>query len=454
MFLISKNPATGSINKEIPEISKEEVMNKIEIAEHAFRSWRKSTLEQRNKLLLNLAEVLANRKEELAKLATIEVGQPVKAAISEIEKCLVSAQYFEGKIDEFLKPDIVKTDSTESYVSFEPMGVILGISPWNFPYWMAFRFIIPTISAGNVVLLKHSSNVPLCASAIEEVMLEAGFPEGVMQTLLIGSSKVEDIIKDPRVLGVSFAGGAKAGSIVASQSAANIKKSLLELGGSDPFIVLEDADLEVASKSLIEGRLRNAGQACNSPKRVFLPRSIHDDFVTLLQEKLATVKMGDPMDLSTDIGPIATESGLAEIESQVNKSIEKGAKLLAGGKRVDSNTLFFEPTILTEVKPGMPVFDQEVFGPVVAITLYESEQELLELANKSEYGLGASIWSRDMQRAKDLVPELEVANVFVNQLVRSDPRLPYGGFKRSGYGRELGSYGIKEFTNIKTIVIK
>jgi succinate-semialdehyde dehydrogenase/glutarate-semialdehyde dehydrogenase len=452
-MLVSQNPATGIINGTFPELTSEEIQLKLEKAQTAFESWKNSTYHERDTLLLALSATLIENKEELAQIITSEIGQPIKSVYGEIEKCAKTAQYYEGKIEEFLKPEIVKTESDESMVIYEPLGVVLGIAPWNFPFWMAFRFIIPTIAAGNTVIVKHASNVPMSALKIEEFALKAGFPAGVIQTLLIGSSKIEQIIRNPIVQAVSFAGSAKAGAIVASQAASEVKKSLLELGGSDPFIVFPDADLQTCSINLVDGRLRNAGQACNSPKRVFVHKDIAEEYLKYLKYRLANVKMGDPTKLETEIGPIATEKGLDEVEQQVNQSIEKGARLEMGGKRADRDGIFFEPTILTNVLPGMRVFDEEVFGPVIAITIFDDNDELVKLANQNEYGLGASIWTKDIEMAKGLIPKLQTGNVFINQAVRSDPRLPYGGVKKSGYGRELGSFGIKEFTNIKTVVV-
>lgn len=454
MAIVSRNPANGMVNAEFSELSDVEIQIKLEKAHSAFSSWKISSYEERNILLCSLAEKLIKNKEKIADIITSEIGQPIKSVYGEIEKCAATANYYEGNLQEFLKDEVVQTEASVSKVVFEPLGVILGIAPWNFPFWMAFRFIIPTIAAGNTVLLKHSSNVPLSAMEIERIILEAGFPEGVMQTLLVGSGKVEQIISNDIVKAVSFAGSKNAGAVVASAAGANIKKSLLELGGSDPFIVFPDADLMTCSKTLVDGRLRNAGQACNSPKRLFVHESIYSEYLELIKERLSITKMGDPFKLDTEIGPISTEKGIIEVESQVSDSIHKGAVLEMGGKRLAGEGYFFEPTILSNVAPGMRVFDEEVFGPVIVITKFSDTEELIKLANMSEYGLGASIWTNNMELVKDLIPKLETGNVFVNQAVRSDPRLPYGGAKKSGYGRELGSFGIKEFTNIKTVVIK
>jgi len=454
MAIASRNPATEELLKEFAELTKEEINQKLEFADQSFKSWRDSTLEERDQLLKNLAEILIERKEDIAKLASLEIGQPIKSVYSEIEKCATLARYYEGRIEEFLKDEIIATEAQMSYVTHEPLGTILGIAPWNFPFWMAFRFIIPTICAGNTVVLKHASNVPQCALAIQNIMIEAGFPEGVFQTLLVSSSQVESIINDPRIKGVSFSGSESAGAIVASQAGKEIKKSLLELGGSDAFIIFEDADLPSTVKILVENRLRNAGQACNSPKRVFVHKNILSEFTTLAKEILANVKLGDPLDLTTEIGPLASLKGLKDVERQISESVAKGAKIITGGKRIEKKGFFYEPTIIINVNPGMPVFDEEVFGPVIAVIEFENNLEAIKLANDSRYGLGASIWTKDIEEAKKYINKLETANVFVNQPVRSDPRLPYGGTKKSGYGRELSNFGIKEFINIKTVVIK
>jgi len=454
MAIATTNPATEELIKEYSEISEEDLQQKIELSKKAFATWKDSSCEERNRLLTNLADILIERKEELAKSATLEIGQPIKSVYSEIEKSSLLARYYEGNISEFLKDEVIETEAMASYVKYEPLGTILGIAPWNFPFWMAFRFIIPTISAGNTVLLKHSSNVPQSALLIEEVMTQAGFPKGVFQTLLVSSGRVESIIRDPRVNGVSFSGSENAGSKVSAIAGSEIKKSLLELGGSDAFIILKDADIESTVNTLVDNRLRNAGQACNSPKRVFVQEDIYTQFIKLAKERLAKVKMGDPFDLTTEIGPVATEQGLNEVQRQVLESIEKGAKLEVGGNRAKGKGYFFEPTIVSNVRPGMPLFDEEVFGPVLAVCKFTTMQEAIELANNTKYGLGASIWTKDINYAKQFIPKFEVANVFINQPVRSDPRLPYGGIKRSGFGRELSYFGIREFTNIKTVVIK
>ncbi len=453
-MLISKNPYNGIINASIPELADDKIEEKLSQAQQAFESWRESSFSDRDALLNNLGNILIENKKELASIITSEIGQPIKDAISEIEKCALTARYYEGNISKFLKYEKIKTENSKSMVVFEPLGVILGIVPWNFPFWMAFRFIIPTIAAGNTVVLKHASNVPLSALKIEEIVKKAGFPDGVMQTLLISSKKVEQVITNPIIKGVSFAGSKEAGSIVASTAAKHIKKTILELGGSDPFIVFSDADINTCSNVLVNNRLRNAGQACNSPKRVFVHQSIFEVYLNFIIEKFKNLKIGDPMLPETEIGPIATESGINQIQQQVDTSINMGAKLIMGGRRSkDFEGLFYEPTILTNVNPGMPVFDEEVFGPVIAITTFDNNENLIDLINKSNYGLGASIWTKNIKMAKSLIPKIEAGNVFINKPVRSDPRLPYGGIKKSGYGRELGSYGIKEFVNIKTIVI-
>lgn len=452
-MLISKNPTTGIVNGEFQELTEFEVQTKLQKAQSSFESWRYSSIETRDKLLYSLSEQLIANKQELAEIVTSEIGQPIKSVIAEIEKCAKTAQYYEGKIEEFLAPEVVKTESDEAMAIYEPLGVILGIAPWNFPFWMAFRFIIPTIAAGNTVIVKHASNVPMSAIKIEEIALKAGFPEGVIQTLLIGSSKVEQVIQNPIVKAVSFAGSAKAGTIVASTAGSEIKKTLLELGGSDPFIVFPDAELTTCANTLVDGRLRNAGQACNSPKRVFVHNDIADKYLDFLKDRLKTVKMGNPAELDTEIGPLATEKGLIDVEEQVINSISAGAKLELGGRRVEGDGLFFEPTVVSNVSPGMPLFDEEVFGPVISITTFKNVDDLIKLVNQSSYGLGASIWTKDIELAKSLIPKIEAGNVFINQAVRSDPRLPYGGVKKSGYGRELGSFGIKEFTNVKTVVV-
>lgn len=452
--LVSKNPFSGIINAVFTQDSDEEIEKKLLRAEKSFLFWRQTSYDLRNNLLNKLSEVLIRNKNELAEYTVREVGQPIKQSIAEIEKCALTAQYYEGKIHNFLRNEVIERKSSEVYVSYEPLGIVLGIVPWNYPFWMAFRFIIPTLSAGNVVILKHASNVPLCAKSIEKVILDAGFPEGVFQTLMISSDRVEKLVRDPKISAISFSGSVKGGSSVASLAGKEIKKTVLELGGSDAFVVMKDADIGLASKNLVEGRMRNSGQACNSPKRCFVHKDLIDEFLKLVLDRVKLIRIGDPMDLKTEIGPIATDQGIKDLIEQINDSIDKGANLLYGGKiNDDFGKQFFEPTVLTNVKKGMKVFDEEVFGPVICISKYESNEDLINLVNSSDYGLGASIWTSDVLNAKNLIPYINTGNVFINQQVRSDPRLPYGGVKKSGYGRELSYFGIKEFTNIKSVVI-
>lgn len=454
MPIQSRNPATEEIMRTFDELTESDLQLKLEKASSTFSIWKNSSIQERAEHLRKLAATLEQNKDIAAKAATLEVGQPISAAKNEIDKCILLCNYYADNLGFFLISETVKTEAHESYITYEPMGVILGIAPWNFPYWMALRFIIPTISAGNTVVLKHASNVPESAQVIEYLLLKAGFPEGVMQTLLVSSDKVASLIENPVIKGVSFAGSETAGSIVASQSAKAVKKSLLELGGNDAFIVLPDANLEIAAKVLVDNRLRNAGQACNSPKRTLIPDTQHDQFLSLVLKEVEKTNVGDPLDEKTDMGPLSSQNALEHVHSQVEKSIQSGAKLEKGGKRINRTGFFYEPTILSNVKPGMPVFDEEVFGPVIAITTYSSIEEAIQLANKTKYGLGASLWTENAAEAKQYIPLLETGNVFINQPVRSDVRLPFGGTKHSGYGRELGAFGIKEFMNVKSVVIK
>ena len=458
MPIQSKNPATEEVLKTFKEVSSEELERGLVLAENAFKYWKQTSFKERADLVRKLAEYLRAHAEDFSKLQMLEMGKTMKSGPMGIEKCVSLCDYYADNAEHILKQEVLKTDKKEQYVQFDPLGVVLAIMPWNFPFWQVYRFAVPAIMAGNVGLLKHASNVPQCAEAIEESFRAAGFPEGVFQNLLLPAGRVEGLIRDRRIAAVTLTGSEKAGSEVARVAGEEIKKVVLELGGSDPFIVFADADMEKAAKTAVQARLQaNVGQSCISAKRFIVEESVRDIFTKAVVEEFSKLSVGDPSDKNTDIGPLATEQILLEVEKQVNKSVELGAKVVYGGKRKDGKGLsaqagyFYLPTVLVNVKKGMPVYDEEVFGPVLPIISFKTEAEAIQLANDTRYGLGASIFTSDIEKSKRMIPQIEAGNVCVNDMVKSDPRAPFGGIKKSGYGRELGTYGIKEFVNIKNV---
>lgn len=454
MAIISSSPATLEIFKEFEEISDVELENKITKSQAAFMNWKEISFEHRADLMHKVAENLRLQKNELAVLMAQEMGKVLKFGIAEIEKCATVCDYYADNAQKILSVETIPTESKESFVRFDPIGIVLAVMPWNFPFWQVLRFAAPALMAGNVGLLKHASNVPRCALAIEELFVKSGFPEGAFQTLLVGSKKVDSIIKDNRVKAVTLTGSELAGSQVAATAGKVLKKSVLELGGSDPFIVLPDADLDKAIEVAATARLQNnVGQSCIAAKRFIVHESLVLAFTLGLVKKFSALKIGDPLEAGTDVGPMVSNQSLQTIEDQVRKSIDLGAKLECGGKRIGSTGYFYEPAVLSGVKKGMPVFDEEVFGPVAPIIAYNEIDQAIKLANDCEYGLGATIFTKDIDLAKRLASQIESGSVFINGAVKSDSRLPFGGIKKSGFGRELGSYGIKEFVNIKTVVV-
>ena len=450
----SINPFTNELIREFPEHSPQQVEDLIRRVGSVFKEWKMTPYDQRASCLGNAASVLRKRKGELAKLITLEMGKIIRESEAEIEKCALACEFYSDHAEELLRDEILVSDARRSFVTFQPLGVILGVMPWNFPFWQVFRFLAPTLMAGNTVLLKHASNVPGCALAIEEVIAEAGFPVDVFRTLIIPSSLVESVIAHPLVAGVSLTGSELAGSMVASQAGKHIKKSLLELGGSDPFIVLEDADPEGAVQTAVRSRMINQGQSCIAAKRFIVVKEILPVFERLLSDAFKALKAGDPTDPSTDVGPMARKDLVEELDRQVSGSIRLGARLVLGGKVMDRPGNFYEPTILTDVIKGMPAYEEETFGPLAAIITAKDEEDAIRIANDSKFGLGGSVWTKDSARGERIARQVETGAMFVNGLVKSDPRLPFGGIKNSGYGRELSGYGIKEFVNIKTIWVK
>jgi succinate-semialdehyde dehydrogenase/glutarate-semialdehyde dehydrogenase len=455
MALRSINPATEEVIKEFDELNAEQIESKLAKAQATFETWRETPLEERAKLMRATAVQLREQKKELASIITREVGKTLSASEAEIEKCAATCDYYAENAPKFLAPEEIKTDAGKSYARFDPIGIVLAVMPWNFPLWQVFRFAAPALMAGNVGVLKHASNVQLSGFAIEKVLLDAGFPEGAFANLAIGSAKVDAIIRDRRVKAVTLTGSDYAGSQVAKTAGETIKKTVLELGGSDPFIVLADANIDEAAKTAVSGRLQfNAGQSCISSKRFIVEEKVAEEFTGKLVEAVEKLVIGDPTKPGTDVGPLVNEQGLSDIERQVNDSVKQGAKLLSGGKRLGTKGFFYAPAVLTNIKKSMPVFAEEVFGPVLPVVVVKDSAQAIRVANDSPYGLGATIFSADTRKAQELAGQIESGAVFINGQVKSDPRLPFGGIKQSGYGRELSHYGIKEFVNIKTVWVK
>jgi succinate-semialdehyde dehydrogenase/glutarate-semialdehyde dehydrogenase len=455
MNLISINPTNNKILESHKEISKNSINQIINSSYNTYLEWRNKSISYRSKKMKNLAKLLKQRKEELGVLMTQEMGKPINQSIAEAEKCAWVCEYYADNAGQFLSKKEISTDSKKSFISFQPIGLVLAIMPWNFPFWQVFRFASPTLMAGNVGILKHASNVQGCAKEIEKLFLEAGFPDNAFSNLVIGSNKVSNVINNPLVKAVTLTGSTPAGKSVASLAGSLLKKTVLELGGNDPYIILEDADLNNAAESCIAGRMLNTGQSCIAAKRFIVVKSRLNDFIDKIEQKINNMKMGDPLDSTIDIGPMVNTDARDELHQQVLMSIEKGAILRSGGNIPEIEGSFYPPTLLTNVRPGMSAFDDELFGPVAVIISAEDEDHAIELANKTNYGLGAAIFTRDLDKGEKIaINELEAGSCSVNDFVKSDPRLPFGGIKESGYGRELSEYGILEFVNIKSVVIQ
>ena len=454
-MLSSINPVNNNLLKNYVEMSSEKSTEIISLADEAFRTWKETSFAHRSQLMKNAANVLRANSEEYSVLMTAEMGKPIVQSRAEVEKCAWVCDYYAENAERFLADEIVKTDATKSFVSYQPLGVILAIMPWNFPFWQVFRFAAPNLMAGNAGLLKHASNVSGCALAIEDVFIKAGFPENLFRTLLVKSNNVKEIISNRQVQAITLTGSVPAGKSVASLAGSLIKKTVLELGGSDPYVVLEDADLHQAAMSCVTSRLINAGQSCIAAKRFIIVEKVYDEFEKLYLEIMSNKKMGDQLDENNDLGPQASLQLRDELHNQVLRSVEQGAKLILGGKIPDFDGAYYPPTILTDVKPGMVAFDEELFGPVAALIKAKDEDDAINLANKSIFGLGAAVFTKDIKRGELIAKEkLNAGCCFVNDFVKSDPRLPFGGIKESGYGRELSPFGIKEFVNIKSVYVK
>ena len=423
-------------------------------ADAVQRQWSAAPLEDRTSHVRKLAEVLTARREELARLATMEMGKPIVQAEAEIDKCAAACRFYADHAGEFLQPTVVPTSFDESYIQYDPLGIVLAVMPWNFPFWQVIRLLAPAFAAGNAVVLKHASNVPACALAIEDAVVSAGFPVGLFRTMLIPPATVPEVVADPRVAAICVTGSSEVGAAIASVAGGHLKKVVLELGGSDAFIVLDDADLDHVVGEAVRSRMLNAGQSCVAAKRFLVHSAVHDQFSTLFVAAVERLVVGDPWDRRTEVGPLARPDLVASIERQVSESAVMGARVLTGGASSDAQPSFYPPTVLAGVRPGMPVFAEETFGPVAALTCAADDHELVALANASDYGLGASIWTSDLSRARALATRLEVGCVFINCRVSSDPALPFGGIKHSGYGRELGVNGLRELTNIKSVALR
>jgi succinate-semialdehyde dehydrogenase/glutarate-semialdehyde dehydrogenase len=453
MAIASINPATGEKLKEFPPFDDSEIEKRLKRAGDGFARHRRLAFDRRSELMEAAAELLLQEKDNLARTITLEMGKLFRASVEEIDKCARACRFYAENGERLLEDEAAQTDAARSYVQYEPLGPVLAIMPWNFPFWQVIRFAAPALMAGNVGLLKHASNVPQCALAIEQLFCRAGFDDGVFQTLLIEPKQVEKIIVDPRVKAVTLTGSEKAGSAVASTAAREIKKSVLELGGSDAFIVMPSTDFESALSTAVKARTINTGQSCIAAKRLFIADEIYDEFLEQFVERIRALKVGDPMEETTEIGPLATEQVLQGMHDQVQKSIAAGAKLLTGGNRIHGPGFFYEPTVLVDVPRESPAYREEVFGPVASIFRVRNAADAIEMANDTTFGLAASAWTNDPEEQELFTSDLETGMVFINAMVASDPRLPFGGVKRSGFGRELGAAGIREFTNVKTIWI-
>jgi succinate-semialdehyde dehydrogenase/glutarate-semialdehyde dehydrogenase len=447
----SINPHSGQrIGSYAPE-SDEAVSARLQAADNAFRNWRTTSFSERKKLMQAVAGILRGRKAELANLMADEMGKVIRDGLAEVQKCADCCDFYAEHAEKFLQDLPVASDAAKSYVAFDPLGVILAVMPWNFPFWQVFRFAAPSLMAGNVGMLKHASNVSGCALAIQDVFDAAGFPRHVFTSLLIESSRVEHVIRHPLVRAVTLTGSTPAGKSVAGIAGSELKKSVLELGGSDAYIVLEDADLDLVVDTCVKSRLINAGQSCIAAKRFIVVKPLREEFERRYAEQFRAIRFGNPRDEGMDIGPMARADLRDQVHEQVQHSIKQGARLLAGGTVPEGPGAYYPPTVLAGVQPGMVAFDEEIFGPVAAIIEADDERHALALANQSAFGLGAAIFTRDKDRADRMARELEAGNIFINGLVKSDPRLPFGGVKQSGYGRELSWFGIQEFVNIKTV---
>jgi len=454
MAIESRNPASGEVLRVYPEMDAAAVDAILAAANAAFRRWREVSVRERARRMAKAADVLDSRRERYARLMVEEMGKPIRQARAEVEKCAWCCRYYAEQGPAFLAPHQVPTDAARSFVAYEPLGVVLAVMPWNFPFWQVFRFAAPNLVAGNAGVLKHASNVPGCALAIEEVFAAAGFPDGLFRAVLIGSGRVAPVLEDDRVRAATLTGSTPAGRAIGAKAGELVKKTVLELGGSDPYLVLADADLDRAVAACVASRLINGGQSCIAAKRFIVDRLVVRPFEERMVARMAATRMGDPMAEDTELGPLAREDLRDDVHRQVLRSVERGARLLLGGEVPKGGGAFYPPTVLADVRPGMPAADEEVFGPVAAILEAADEEDAIRIANDSPFGLGAAVFTRDVAKGEAIAhTRLEAGCCFVNDFVRSDPRLPFGGIKESGYGRELGELGIREFVNVKTVYV-
>ena len=451
--ITSVNPATGEVLARFDAFTAEETARALDEAQDAFLAWRDRSIADRAVPMRRLAALLRERADRYGRLISLEMGKPISEARAELEKCAWGSEHYADTAARYLADEVVETTAQRSLVAFQPLGIVLAVMPWNFPFWQVIRFAAPALMAGNAALLKHASNVPQCALAIEEAIRDAGFPEGLLRTLLLPGSAVEPLIADPRVRAVTLTGSSDTGSRIAELAGRALKKCVLELGGSDPYIVLTDADLDAAAKVGARARNQNTGQSCIAAKRFIAVESVAGEFERRFAAEVAALRIGDPLDPATQIGPLARSDLRDALERQVRESVRMGARVLTGGERGPGEGWYYRPTVLADVARDMPVFTEETFGPVAAVLRVRDADEAVRVANDSAYGLGANVWTRDLARGEALARTIESGSVFVNGMVASDPRLPFGGVKRSGYGRELSSYGIREFVNIQTIWI-
>jgi succinate-semialdehyde dehydrogenase/glutarate-semialdehyde dehydrogenase len=454
MAFVSQNPATGEVVARYDVLTPEQIEQALDTTHQASHAWQATPLEERCDLLRSAADVIRSRRDELASLATLEMGKLFRESRAEIDKCALVCDYYADMAPEFLSDEVIESDAGRSFVAYQPLGTVLAVMPWNFPFWQVMRFAAPALAAGNTGLLKHASNVPQCAIALESVFLEAGFPEGAFTNLLIASSQVESVIRDARVHAVTLTGSEPAGRAVAATAAQELKKSVLELGGSDAFVVLEDADLEWTIQQGVMSRFLNAGQSCIAAKRFIVVDAIADDFVSLFAKAVADLKTGDPMDADAMLGPMARDDLRDELHQQVMDSVEAGAQVVTGCAPVEGSFAHYQPSIIDHVRPQHRAWAEELFGPVAIVIRARDEAEAIAIANDSRFGLGGSVWTMDEARGEACARQLECGCAFVNGMVKSDPRLPFGGIKASGFGRELSHHGMHEFVNAKTIWIR
>lgn len=455
MTIETVNPTTGQTIKSYPEMTSEEINTIITDTYNSFLNWRHFSFNQRALPMQKLAEILSQRKKDFATLIATEMGKPLAQGIAEIEKCALTCEYYAKNAADYLKPTVIKTEMSKSYVTYEPLGIVFAIMPWNFPFWQVIRFAAPTLMTGNAALLKHAPISTGTALMIEKIFQEAGFPENLFRTLIISEDCTSEIIAHPKVMAVTLTGSTKAGKSVGGEASKALKKSVLELGGSDPYLILADADLEVAAEACVTSRMNNAGQSCIAAKRLIVINSIHEKFLQLVQEKLQQYKIGNPLEKGVNCGPLARKDLRDKVAAQVQGSIQLGAKLITGGELPQSDGFFYPPTIITDIQKGMPAYDEEIFGPVIAIINAKDEDQAIRIANDTPYGLGAAIFTQDIARGEKIaVEKIQSGTCSINTFVASDPRVPFGGIKESGYGRELAIEGIHSFVNVKTIHVK